>query len=239
MKRLLTLLVVLNLAACAAPKKVISEAERQQQTVQWAITEEVKLRLIAADCAQLDGILEAAANYAVRDWHSRNEELINSADEHFTYHMAMFNEGNWEGATAMSQQMVYAAVQNAEQLAGGVTQVESGKKRGVCLKTLDQYKQGGLDLVKVNPQMAAQLNDLKSNRSIQDQRLRLQNAVVKESPRSGRSLYLVEKLWAKKGCQRGAVKVLVSKWPDEVYQGSCKNESVVIACKWGNCRELK
>ncbi len=239
MKFLISLLATLTLVGCAAPKKEISEAERQQQAVQWAITEEVKLRLIAADCAQLDGILEAAANYAVRDWHLRNGSLIESADEHFTYHMSMFNEGNWAGATAMSQQMVYAAVQRAEQLAGEIIPADTDDKRALCLATLDQYKQGGYDLEKVDAIMAAQLSDLKSNRSIQQEKLRLQNAIMKEAPRTGRSLYLVEKLWAKRGCQRGAVKVLVSQWPDEIYQGSCNNESVVIACKWGNCRELK
>ncbi|WP_386714643.1 hypothetical protein [Litoribrevibacter euphylliae] len=239
MRQLVILVAAMFLAACAAPQKVISEAERQQQAVQWAITEEVKLRLVAADCAQLDGILEAAANYAVRDWHLRNGELIKSADEHFTYHMAMFNQGNWDGATAMSQQMVYAAVQNAEQQSNAILQVDPKEKRNVCLSTLDRYKQGGFDLVQINPQMAAQLNDLKSNRSLQEQKMQLQRAVVKDTPRTGRSLYLVEKLWAEKECPRGAVKVLVSNWPDEVYQGSCNNESVVIACKWGNCREMK
>ena len=142
MRALLIMLATLTLVACAAPKKEISEAERQQQAVQWAISEEVKLRLVASDCAQLDGILEAAANYAVRDWHVRNGELIQSADEHFTYHMSMFNNGNWEGATAMSQQMVYAAVQRAEQAARQMIPAESSDKRSVCLKTLDQYKQG-------------------------------------------------------------------------------------------------
>lgn len=239
MRQFFILLAAMTLAACSAPKKVISEAERQQQAVQWAIAEEVKLRLIAADCAQLDGILEAAANYAVRDWHLRNGELIQSADEHFTYHMTMFNQGNWEGATAMSQQMVYAAVQRAEQLSEAILQVDPDDKRNVCLSTLDQYKQGGFDLIKINPQMASQLNDLKSNRSLKAQRMHLQNAVVKDAPRTGRSLYVVEKMWAQRECPRGTVKVLVSNWPDEVYQGSCNNESVVIACKWGNCREMK
>ncbi|GAA3932179.1 hypothetical protein [Litoribacillus peritrichatus] len=238
--KIITLVIALAvLAGCAAPQKVVSEAERQQQAVQWAIKEEVKLRVVAAECAQLDGILEAAANYAVRDWHLRNGDLVNSADDHFTYHMAMFNQGNWEGATSMSQQMVYAAVQKAEIEAAAMIGVEPEDKRSVCMKTLDQYKQGSFDLVKVNPLMSAQLNDLKSSRSVQKERLALQKAVVKEAPKSGRSLYLVEKVWAQKGCARGAVSALVSKWPDEVYHGICKDESIVIACKWGNCKELK
>lgn len=239
MRVLSIILAALLLAACSAPKKVISETERQQQAVQWAMTEEVKLRVIAADCAQLDGILEAAANYAVRDWHKRNGELIKSADEHFTYHMSMFNQGNWEGATAMSQQMVYAAVQRAEQLAEPVVSTEPEQKRAACMKTLDQYKQGAFDLALINPSKAAQLNDLKSVRSLKNERMDLQRALVKDAPRSGRSLYSVEKLWAKKGCRRGDVRAMVSDWPDEVYQGRCKNESVVISCQWGNCKELK
>ena len=139
MRILVLFAALLSLVGCAAPQKVISETERQQQAVQWAITEEVKLRLISADCAQLDGILEAAANYTVRDWHNRNGELINSADDHFTYHMAMFNQGNWEGATSMSQQMVYAAVQKAELQANNVIGVEPDEKRAVCMTTSVSY----------------------------------------------------------------------------------------------------
>jgi hypothetical protein len=227
------------MVACASqPKVVKSEAQRQQEAVQFAITEEIRLRLIAADCSQMDGILEAAANYTVRDWHLRNGKLIEAADEHFTYHMSMFNQGKWQGATAMSQQMVYAAYQTAERAAQEVIAVENDK-RAACMSRLDAYKRGDYDLKRIDPVMAAQIQDLKSDRSIRDEKLKLQQAIIKDAPRAGRSMYQVEKMWAKRGCERGKVAIMVAQWPNEVYHGSCKNESVVIGCKWGSCKELK
>lgn len=228
---LMTSIALILMVGCAsAPKSNTGDA------VYHALQTDAQLRFWADRCDGINGKTKQAAWQAKKNWWKRNGAFVEGADYGLTREIMLVSGDRDVTAANIALGVTTQVVEDAEREVEGLLS-ETGNHEQLCLNVLGKFNDGDYDL-RDNNQYYPILVDLqrrsqRNGKQLMDERAALE---LKKKRKFGRSLYVVEKLAKRTGCPNGAVKIIKSDWPHEVYDVQCPDKSyILVRCEWGNC----
>ncbi|WP_221796995.1 hypothetical protein [Oceanobacter mangrovi] len=201
-----------------------------------ALAADTRVRTWADSCTEVSMLAQRAAEDARHSWWNRNGGLVEGADYGLAWSaLGVTGERQYTDARMLAV-MTWDLNEKAEQEVDAALK-NNPDREDTCIKQLNQFSQGDLDLDK-QQQTYQQLLELQHFREAKGDALMMKEASVKNQTQVeyGRSFYVVEKLAKRYACPDAKVNLLRNNWPDEVYLATCSDaKSLLLRCEWGNC----
>ena len=204
-----------------------------------ALGANMQLREWAEQCEVLSPELKRTALLAKKNWWQRNGTFVEAADFGLSYELIhVFDQRTDEGAR-LAMAVTWNLVLDAELAVK--QRLASGHHVKVCEQVLKDYELGKFDLGSKS-QWHRELVELQQRKQAHGEDLAVKQAsmAVKTGKEYGRSFYIVEKLIKRNGCSAADVQLIQNRWPDEVYDARCGDQSyLLMRCEWANCRVVE
>lgn len=233
----------LLLTACAAPEVPPSSEEELNQVAQSVLEEMVYARSILGECGSVGPRLNQHTEDLTMLWLDQHGNALAGADAHYTQSLrADTFEYRGESLALAAIDLSHDAQQRAREelrLSGR----SLNNQRIVCERRLTEFEQTLNERAYIDPdsereQLALRtLSDHPADAVNIDELPSLAGAVpMGIAP--GRSYHRLEEQ-ARQECANYRFTVIENEWPREAYGVFCEGEPFqVIACEWGECREL-
>jgi len=225
----LSLLIV----ACSGPTRKPNE-----QAIFHALVEDVTFRKLSEHCR---GVSKIAANKvwrAQKKWWERNGVFIEAADYNFSYNLINLTGERQETGARYAMGLSYDIVYEAESRANET--ITNGLEEEACIEVMSDYSDGKMDLSE-NKDFYALLLNLVQQKKDQGDDLQLKQSrlEVQKGQTYSRSSITARNIARRTVCPGVVIQTLKSKWPLEIFEAVCPDESyALLECKWGHCKTL-
>jgi hypothetical protein len=232
LKSISIVILLLVLTACSsAPTR-----KPQDQAIYQALVDDATMRMITDGCGQLGNTLKQDAWRARKDWWDRNKALVEGADFGFSYNMIHLTGNRQDTGARYAMALGFDVIDQAQKEANKV--LKDSDEYAACQKVLATYKDGKHEL-RDNKKFYPILLDLAQQKREHGKDLLLEQSKVqvKQGFTYSRSSMTAEKLAKRDICPDAVVNTLKSAWPEEVFEGTCPDNSfTLIQCEWGICK---
>lgn len=197
---------------------------------------DAELRTWVSACQTQSPDLQRTAMLTYRNWWQRNGSYVESADFGLAYGLVRVSAERVETGARLASGITWNIIQNADLDVRQRLTPNNAEK--TCYSVLAQYDSGKHDFGKKNQwhKELAELQRLKQERGAELAQQQA-NIVAASGKEYGRSLYVVERLAKREGCDAADVRLIKNSWPNEVYEARCAGQNyLLMLCEWGNCR---
>jgi len=229
--RITLVIISLSIAACSAPVR-----KPQEQAVFQALVEDVTFRKLAEYCNKVRKTSEQDVWRAQKEWWQRNGIFVEAADYSFAYNLIDLTGERQETGARYAMGLSYDIVHEAD--TRSKKSIKEGLSKEGCTQVMIDYRDGKMDLSE-NKDMYALLLKLVQEKKTKGEDLLLKQAKLesKKGKAFSRSSITAQRLAKRSICPGAKVQTLKSKWPLEIFEASCPDDSfMLIECEWGNCK---
>lgn len=231
MKQFFILIAALALVGCSGIDRTPDE-----QAISYALVNDVTVRKLKDQCAQVSQSANQAAWRGYRSWWKRNGNLVEAADYGLSYNLVTLTDNRLETGARYAMGLTFDIVAEAEQRVAEL--LDGGNKESTCIDVMAEYQDGSMDL-REDGEMYDLLVNLqqKQGRNGEDLALKISKIEDKKAKKYSRSAYVAERLVKREGCVKPRVRALKADGPNEVLEAVCADKSfMLVRCEWRNCK---